>query len=83
MTPDDLPETPTIPEPAEPPVADHPVQPWTVGTWNKLPNYECTSCLFSTLDLPVMEEHQEKRHATNPGPDQPEARSRRRYMRRE
>lgn len=76
---------PEAPEDAVPVPVD-PVRqnenPWTVGEWSKLPNYECTLCPFSTLDLPIMEEHQRLRHTTNdPAPDQ--ARTRRRYMRRE
>ena len=55
---------------------------WTIGQWSGLPNYECKACPFSTLDLPVMEEHQKERHS--PKPEAPVgAQSRKRYMRRE
>lgn len=53
---------------------------WTVGQWKGLPNYECRDCPFSTLDLPVMEEHRKESHGSALAP---EARSKRRYIRRE
>jgi hypothetical protein len=43
-------------------VSEAPAEPYRVGAWSGLPNYECALCPFSTLDLPVMEEHLEKVH---------------------
>ncbi len=74
---------PTVSAPLTTPSAD-PVHveeaPWTIGQWKGLPNYECKLCPFSTLDLPVMEEHQEQKHAPEPASVQPKVK-RRRYKR--
>lgn len=42
-----------------------------VGAWGGLKNYECLLCPFSTLDLPVMEEHLEKAHSPAPAGPRP------------
>lgn len=76
-----------IPAP-EPTTEDsvRPVRPeesrWTVGQWSGLPNYECKECPFSTLDLPLMEEHIVKVHSTQITSEAEPVRSRR-YKRRE
>jgi hypothetical protein len=74
-------EEPTIPAPR--PTVD-PVRPegqgWTVGKWSGLDNYECVDCSFSTLDLPLIQDHRVKVHA--PPSDKPAAEPKRRYVRR-
>lgn len=46
--------------------AEEPEQPYIVGRWNDLPNYQCLQCSFATTDLVVMERHIDERHAPPP-----------------
>jgi Zn ribbon nucleic-acid-binding protein len=38
-------------------------EPFRVGTWNGLPNYECIRCGFKSLDREAALEHVLTRHA--------------------
>lgn len=83
------PEHPQPSAPESPEASPGPVREsgdgYTIGSWGvtPLPNYECDDCPFSTLDLPVMEDHRKLRHAPINEPAEPQQRVRRRYMRRD
>lgn len=42
---------------------------WIQNTWRGHPNYQCTRCLFATLDIGLMRRHADEQHPLGSRPD--------------